>query len=124
MTVYPDDVVIAVLHGLWRERGVKQFTADREQLHRAFFALKQQTPELFAPLQFREKGLFPESEALDQALANLEASGLLRRHNETPRCYLIQEQLGDAFSRFVSHRLQAMALDEASIDRAAQELSA
>ncbi len=124
MTVYPDDVVIAVLHELWRERGVQQFTADREQLHRAFFALKQRIPKLFAPLQFREKGLFPESEALDQALANLEASGLLRRHNEAPRCYLIQEQLGDSFSRFVSQRLEVAVLDEASIDEAARELSA
>lgn len=119
--LFPDDVVIAILHGVHSYR--RRFTTDREQLHSAFYELKQNMPELLGAFRFRNKGLFPESDTLDQALSNLESSGLLHRHNDTPRFYFIQSNLDDSFSKFVKPRLTAEGVDEDKLNLAAAKFS-
>jgi len=107
-TAHLDDVVLAILYHL-RPRS-ESFTANREQLHRAFFEMKKAFPSELSELAFRNKGFFPESPGLDQALANLEASGLLHRMNESPLFYEIDPEINDSYTRFVRKRLDARGL--------------
>jgi hypothetical protein len=99
-----DDIVLAVLHNLRPESG--RFTANREAVQRAFHAVKSSFPEQLRPLSFRLKGFFPESLGLDQALANLEASRLLHRQNETPLFYEIDPDISTSYELFVKSRLE------------------
>lgn len=103
-TAHLDDVVVAILHHLRRQS--PRFTANREEIHRAFFKLKEEFPEELASLTFRQKGFFPESLGLDQALSNLEASRLLHRQNAAPLLYDIDPEIEDCYDRFVRTRLQ------------------
>jgi len=106
--VRPDDVVIAILHFAFPEaQPSAQFTADRERLHRAFHNLRNLDPGALVGLGFRTKHLFPESRALDQAISNLESTGLLERRNEEPREYFVMKDLHTAYDARTRKRLAA-----------------
>ena len=116
-----DDLVLGILHHL-RAQGVHTFPADREQIHRAFRALKEAFPDVLASLRFRVKGMFPESLGLDQALVNLEASRLLHRKNLTPRYYEIDVALDESYDRFVEHRLEEAGVTRGRLQELAKRL--
>lgn len=120
-TAHLDDVVLAILSH-FRNRS-ESFTANREELHRAFHRLKGQFPHELSQLTFRHKGFFPESLGLDQALANLEASGLLHRMNEAPLLYEIDAGIGPSFERFAKKRLEDRGLTAELADQMASGLS-
>ena len=105
-TVLADEVLIAILHFFRADMKCDKFTADREILHNAFFELRQQDPDALAGIGFRERYLFHESAALDQALSNLEATGLLERKNEAPRWYFLSDELDEAFNHNVRPSLE------------------
>lgn len=116
----PDDAVIALLHfSLPAEEAQLTFTADRETIHRVFYDLRQEAPEALGQLRFRKRYLFPESRALDQALSNLEATGLLRRKNEAPRLYFVGKAIHHAYERFVAERLQQSDIEEVRFEKLA-----
>ena len=119
-TAHLDDVVLAVLSHLRKKSDT--FTANREDLHRAFAQMKQVYPAPFAQLTFRAKGFFPESLGLDQALANLEACGLLHRMNEAPLLYQIDPEIDESYQRFTRKRLTARGLTDAQMDEVAAGL--
>lgn len=120
-SLQPDDVLIAVLYHVGKGQ---EFTADRERLHRIFFQLKQQHRDCLAPIRFRDRGLFPESAGLDQALSNLEATGLLLRKNDAPRFYYVQEALRQAYEQFVQPRLQRLRFHTGQFQDIAKEVAA
>ncbi len=113
----PDDLVIAVLHYIKTRK--RRFTADRERLHELFFDLKSEDPTPLKCLGFRERGLWPESSELDQAFANLEATGLLRRQNDTPRFYFIDPELDKAFRESVRSQMKSAQIEPARIRKLA-----
>lgn len=117
-TLYPDDLVIAILHAV-PKTGERRVTADRRQLHQAFFELRGDFPFL-TTFCFRNKGYFPESETLDQAFSNLEASGLLERRNETPKYYYVLNQLDRSFDLYIKKRLEENGIAEEAIIHAAE----
>jgi len=118
-TAHLDDLVLGILHHLHSA----SFTANREELHRAFYGVKNEFPELLAVFRFRDKGGFPESLGLDQALANLEASRLLHRRNAAPRFYEIDPALGTAYSKFVRDRLLNGNVSEGALSQVAEKLN-
>lgn len=92
-----DDALVALLHFFAQKKGRKTFTADREKLHQVFYQLRCKDPEVLASISFRKRVFFPESAALDQALSNLEATGLLERRNESPRKYFVLQSIHKAY---------------------------
>lgn len=116
--IFPDDIVIALLHRV--KTGNRSFTADREKLHRIFFDLKSIDPKCMKVLGFRDRGLFPESTELDQVFSNLEATGLLQRQNEAPRCYFIQKELDSAYRAFVSKRIKSAGIKNTQVKKLAE----
>lgn len=120
--IFPDDIVIAILH--YVKTGNRSFTADRETLHRTFFNLKEIDPKSMKVLGFRDRGMFPESTELDQAFSNLEATGLLRRRNEAPRCYFIQDELDGAYRDFVSKRIRSVGIKNTQVKKLAADFFA
>ena len=113
--IYPDNVLVAILHTCSPD--MSSFPSDRELLHSAFHTLAQQFPAQMQSFRFRQNGFFYESEALDQAFANLEASGLLERHNSSPRRYYIQPQLEMAYQSFVLSELMDAGFEESTIEQ-------
>ena len=102
--LFADEVLIAILYFLPENK--RKFKADREILHNALFDFKSDYPKIFSEIQFRQRYLFYESLSLDQALSNLEATGLLERRNESPKLYYVSDELKKAFKTFVSKRLK------------------
>lgn len=119
----PDDVVIALLHFLPEEGAEPTFTADREAIHNTLNSLRKTYPEFLGSLRFRKRYLFPESRTLDQALSNLEASGLLQRKNEEPRIYFVIKEIHDAYNHFVKKRLKDSKIDESRVQELAKSFS-
>jgi len=103
----PDETLIALLYFLGDpNRSVIKFRADREAIHRAIYNLRESDPKALRSLPFRQRYFFPESYSLDQALANLEATGLLERRNDEPRYYFVVPALREAFLDFVAGSLK------------------
>lgn len=120
-TAHLDDVLVAILRHLYANSATS-FTADREEVHRAFYELKRRFPGELQDLCFRHKGFFPESLGLDQSLANLEASGLLHRLNQAPRTYYIDGDIESSYTRFVQKRLGERGLTPEQIEEIAEYL--
>lgn len=118
MAIYADDVLVGIFH--FTSGGSRQFTADRERLHRVFHDLRKQDASALRPVTFRNKGIFPESQSLDQALANLEAAGLLRRQNDAPLFYFIQDDLDKAYKKHVRSRLQKAGIKREQLKKISQ----
>ena len=117
-TAHLDDLVLGIL----RHLKSNSFTANRKELHEAFHALREEFPQLLLTLRFRDRGSFPESLGLDQALTNLEASRLLHRKNAAPRFYEIDPELETAYARFVRERLLSRNVSDDDLAQAADRL--
>lgn len=92
LPVTAEDVLVGVFYCMKKKR-VPKFTADREKLHRAFFDASAKYSNMSSMFSFRQRELFPESPQLDQALSNLDATGLISRRNLTPTNYYFEEPL-------------------------------
>jgi len=99
----PEYIISAILHFLPRDK--RRFTADRERLHKFFYDMKKKYPGLLQNIRFRERYPFPESRALDQALANFEAAGLLLRKSNMLEYYYIKDEMDNYFETFAKTRL-------------------
>jgi hypothetical protein len=119
----PDDALVAVLH-YFAEAGKSRFTADRQRLHEAFYELRQEHPDALASVGFRRRCFFPESSALDQALMNLEATGLLERQNLEPRWYSVKQvEVQEAFGRYVRREIDRAGIELAEFEKLAADFS-
>ena len=72
---------------------------------------------------FRERELFPESVQLDQALSNLDATGLISRQNLTPRFYYFEDSLDSSYTKFSKEILHAAGIEEEEIEKVATHIS-
>jgi hypothetical protein len=115
LSLSPGETVVAVLYYYEKATNDKKITADREALQKAFYALRQKHLDVIASVAFAHRGLFPESVRLDQAISNMEASGLLRRFNNTPRFYEIQSSLHKAFAKYVRPKLEEARVKESDM---------
>ena len=117
----PEDIISAILHFLPRDK--RRFTADRESLHKFFYDARKKYPELLQNIRFRERYPFPESRALDQALANFEAAGLLSRKNDSPKYYYVENEIDHYFEVFAKVRLRRKRLSYRAPKKLSEELA-
>jgi hypothetical protein len=100
MILTAEDVIVGLLHVMRKEQENFRITADRQKLHMAFGALRLQFPSLMDMFNFRQREIFAESSELDQALSNLDATGLISRYNQTPKYYVLVNSLDVCYENF------------------------
>ncbi|MEN6437499.1 MAG: hypothetical protein ABFD97_02840 [Syntrophobacter sp.] len=121
MPMTAEDIIVGIFYHL-RQADCEKVTADREILHRAFFKAKVDFPQVMKMFSFRQRELFPESVQLDQALSNLDATGLISRQNVTPRYYRFEQPLTTSYKRFSEKILDKAGIAEEDIRRVANEI--
>lgn len=121
MPLTAEDLVIGILYRIKKDKK-ELVSADREVLHRAFFNAQQKFPTVMSVFAFRKREQFPESEQLDQALSNLDASGIISRQNLTPRYYRFEKALESSYTKFSKSILSGSGIDETALNNAADEI--
>lgn len=121
MPLTAEDVVSAIFYFI-KQHKKEILTADREKLHRAFFASKNNHPDVLALLTFRQREQFPESSQLDQALSNLDAAGMISRQNMTPRYYKLENTLEKSYEKFSRQLLVQSGMNFSNIKAVALEI--
>lgn len=121
MPLTAEDVVVGIFYHL-KKRDTKTVSADRESLHRWFFTLKREIPQIMTVFTFRDREQFPESAQLDQALSNLDASGLISRQNITPRYYKFEDPLVDSYEQFSNKILREAGVADSDVESAARKI--
>ena len=122
MPMTADDILVGIFCYLKKSDDIKKLTADREILHKAFYAMKAKFPDKMSTFTFREREQFPESAQLDQALSNLDAAGLISRQNLTPRYYLFEDPLISTYDKFSRKILASSGISEEDIMAFASEI--
>lgn len=117
-----DDLLVGIFCYLRQNSDIKKLTADREILHKAFYAVKVKFPDKMTTFTFREREQFPESAQLDQALSNLDATGLISRQNLTPRYYLFEDPLVSTYDTFSKKILASSGISEDDLKAFAGEI--
>lgn len=115
MPMTAEDVLVSIFYCLQQKKRIKEVTADRERLHRAFFSAKEKYPKIMQLFTFREREFFRESTQLDQALSNLDATGLISRQNLTPRWYRFENPLENSYNKFSKNILVNAGIAEEEI---------
>ena len=116
-----EDLVVGIFYNL-QQHDKQKLTADRETLHRAFFNAKAKFPRIMALFTFRDREQFPESSQLDQALSNLDATGLISRQNVTPKYYRFEAPLESTFDKFSKKILLDAGICTEDIERVSAEI--
>lgn len=124
MPLTADDVLVGILHELRKEVAGVRLTTDRQQLHTAFAELQKRFAWMTPMFSFRQREAFPESPELDQALSNLDATGLISRYNQTPRYYTLGEGLDVCYDTFSKHILDQAGIRDKDIADAANGVRA
>ena len=75
----PGDLVEAIFSVFPQEEPV--FTTDTEAIHRSFYDLKQEYPEVFARFIFDKHESFPYCESIEFAMGCLAGGALLQTQN-------------------------------------------
>lgn len=127
LPITADDIITGIFYRI-HQQSTDLITADRERLHKAFYKIKEDSPEIMLEFTFREREVFPESTQLDQALSNLDAAGLISRQNCTPKYYKFETPLSVSYEKFTKKILGEAGIEDSLIDSAAsyiiQELAA
>lgn len=121
MPITAEDVIVGIFYYM-KQNHIPKLSADREILHRAFFHISAKYPKMKPLFSFRQRELFPESTQLDQALSNLDATGLISRQNLTPKYYCFEEPLENSYKNFSVKILKEAGIDEASINNMADDI--
>jgi len=122
LPITAEDVVVGIFYYIEKQKATK-LTADREKLHRAFFSVRAKHPEMMSFFSFRNRELFPESAQLDQALSNLDATGLISRRNQTPKYYYFEEPLKKSYKKFSRNTLLSAGFKEAEVETVANDIA-
>jgi hypothetical protein len=123
-TLSPGEVVVAVLHYYREAAAQERLTSDREILQKAFYRIRNLHSHILNPVRFVDRGLFPESTRLDQAISNMEAAGLVKRQNAKPRFYEIDASLHSAFEKYVKPKLKEAKITEVEMKKVGADFQA
>jgi len=92
--VTPTRFVGAILAAVYEKNKNKlDLPADKLKLHSIFFKVGQTNKDLFAILEFDTRTACPYSPALDNAMANIQASNALRRENPPMTKLVVKENI-------------------------------
>lgn len=119
MPLTADDVLVGILHEWRKAEGTNRLTADRQLLHTAFAKVQTQFAQMMGVFSFRQRETFAESAELDQALSNLDATGLISRYNQTPRYYMLADSLEMCYETFSKGILEQAGITTAMLAEAA-----
>jgi hypothetical protein len=122
MPITAEDMLVGIFYYM-KKKETSKLTADREKLHRAFFDATAKHTNMKSLFSFRERELFPESPQLDQALSNLDATGLISRRNLTPKYYFFEEPLEDSYINISKNILLKAGFDDTQIETVAMDIS-
>jgi hypothetical protein len=126
MPMTAEDVIVGIFYHLQMESRQRntpgKITADRKALHGAFYELQQSHPQALRVFTFREREVFPESAQLDQALSNLDATGLISRQNFAPRYYQFEGPLESSYNQFSKRILSHNGVKQVEIRTIAKAL--
>lgn len=121
MPMTAEDVVVGIFHHM-KKHHMEKLTADRERLHRAFYETYIKYPQIMSLFSFRQREVFPESLQLDQALSNLDATGIISRQNLTPRYYQLEESIERSYNNFSKKILLNAGIKEGDIEEIAKDI--
>lgn len=121
MPLTADDVVSGIFYHIKKHKK-EILSADRENLHTTFYNIKKKYPDVMLLFTFRLREHFPESSQLDQALSNLDASGIITRQNMTPRYYHLEGALDKSYEKFSKALLKKAGINESRIEEVALEI--
>ena len=99
----PTEVVAGVFACL-RAKGTEAIPNRREEIHSAFYHMRNQGLGILNDFRFDTRGMFPYSPTLQQATSNLATSLLLERRNPKLEVYGITEDLGRYYDQTVMPR--------------------
>jgi len=122
MPMTADDILVSIFYHIKKQKKQK-LTANREILHNAFYNARIKYPKVMSLFSFREREVFPESNQLDQALSNLDATGLISRQNLTPRYYFLEKSLDSSYKKYSKKILLEAGIKEADICKVALNIS-
>lgn len=121
MPLTAEDVVSGIFYYM-KQHKKEIFSADREKIHSTFYDIKVKYPDAMRLFTFRNREQFPESSQLDQALSNLDASGMITRQNMTPRYYHLESALDISYEKFSKQLLKNAGIDEIIVETIAREV--
>jgi len=121
MPITAEDVIISVFYHM-KKNNHKKLTANREILHSAFYDMSEKYSNIMSLFSFRERETFPESSQLDQALSNLDATGLISRQNLTPRYYMVEDSLDSSYKKYSKKIIKSAGIKESEIKRLAENI--
>jgi hypothetical protein len=121
MPLTAEDVVSGIFYYM-KQHKKEILSADREKIHSTFYDIKVKYPDAMRLFTFRNREQFPESSQLDQALSNLDASGLITRQNMTPRYYHLESALDNSYEKFSKQLLKNAGIDEIIVETIAREV--
>ena len=116
-TLFSTDVIAAVLSELPVDK--KHLPTELRRLHPIFFKMSDLT--IFNSFRFDQRGTFPYSLSVDQALSNLETAGVLPRVNPKLDRYEITSNLRKYYESNVKAKLTPRQKTE--VVKVAHELS-
>ncbi len=121
MPLTAEDVVSGIFYYM-KQHKKDILSADREKLHSTFYEIKRKYPTVMGLFTFRKREQFPESSQLDQALSNLDASGMITRQNMTPRYYHLENALDSSYEKYSKPLLLSAGIKEAIVEDIAREV--
>lgn len=113
--LFPEDTLISIFHYFPKE--IKEFTADREIIHRAFYEVSRNYPNIFKGFAFNMDKLFPTCLNLDQALHNLKYCSFIEISTPSLNTYRLNRESIDAIFQDLESKLDPL------IDNQIQEIS-
>ena len=109
-TLFPEDLLISVFH--YFPEKIKEFPADRETIHRAFYKVSRDYPEIFKGFAFKKDKLFPTCSSLDQALHNLQYCHLIEIPVPSLKEYRLNKESIDSLFRDLEPNLNPLTKNQ------------
>jgi hypothetical protein len=123
MPITAEDIIVGVFYHIKNKNNKSKLPADREILHRAFYDMSKNYSSIMSLFSFRDRESFPESSQLDQALSNLDATGLISRQNLTPRYYLVEDSLDKSYKNYSKKIIRSAGIKESEIAKLADNIT-
>ena len=115
----PTEIVASILSNLPGKK--KKLPTELRKIHPIFFSMRNSGIGILQDFSFDNRGTFPYSSTIDQALSNLETSRVLGRTNPDLDKYVITQGLKNYYQRYIKNKLDSPRLEE--VKKVARELS-
>ncbi len=108
----PTDVIAAVLALFYRDHDLKKMTTDRRVLHSVLYQMRQKGDDLLSGFRFDTSDIYPYSSTFDEALANMQITGHLKRSNPDMDKFDIDGSVESYFDSTLNGKFPAERLEQ------------